>query len=124
MTFAYWSILIAALMPLVWVGFAKAGAEGYNNARPRVFLANLEGWPQRANWAQKNALEAFPPFAAGVIVAHLAGGNQLLIDVIAGVFLAARILHGAAYIRDQHKLRSIVWLVGFLCVIGLFLAGA
>ncbi|RMF99212.1 MAG: hypothetical protein D6727_00560 [Gammaproteobacteria bacterium] len=123
MTIAYWTVLFAALLPLVWTGVAKSGASGYDNRAPRAFLAQLEGWPQRANWAQLNALEAFPPFAAGVIIAHLTGGEQWLIDTLAGTFLLMRVLHGIFYILDRATLRSLVWLAGFLCVLGLFLSG-
>lgn len=123
MTIAYWCVFFAALMPLVWVGVAKTGAEGYDNGMPRIFLAGLSGWPKRADWAQKNALEAFPPFAAGVIIAHLTGAEQLTVDVLAVVFMIARILHGIFYITDRSTLRSVVWLTGFMCVVGLFVAG-
>ena len=122
MTFAYWCVLIAAFMPLIWVGAAKTGASGYDNDRPREFLARLTGWPRRAAWAEQNAYEAFPPFAAGVIIAHLAGATQLTIDILAGVFIAARILHGVFYITDKGALRSLSWLAGYGCVIGLFVA--
>jgi uncharacterized MAPEG superfamily protein len=122
MTFAYWCVLLAALLPILWVGIAKSGADGYDNHRPRIFLANLEGWAQRANWAQNNAYEAFPPFAAAVIIAHLAGANQVLIDSLAGAFLVTRVVHGITYILDKATFRSAAWTAGFLCVIGLFLA--
>ena len=122
MTFAYACILLAAILPVVWVGFAKAGASGYNNDRPRAYLAGLDGWHKRADWAQMNAYEAFPPFAAAVIVAQLADVGQLTINILAGLFIVFRILHGVFYIRDAGALRSMVWLGGFLCVIGLFIA--
>jgi uncharacterized MAPEG superfamily protein len=122
MTFAYWSILLAAFLPLVWVGAAKMGGRGYDNARPRLFLQNLTGWQQRADWAQSNAYENFPPFAAGVIVAHIVGVPQLTVDILAGTFLIARITHGVAYIFDKPTLRSVVWSVGFLSMVGCFLA--
>ena len=122
MTFAYWCVLLTALLPVIWAGAAKTGAEGYDNRQPRVFLAKLTGWQQRANWAQSNALEAFPPFAAGVIIAHLAGASQGVIDTLAGIFLLTRILHGIMYIRDQATMRSLVWTTGFLCMVGLFIA--
>jgi uncharacterized MAPEG superfamily protein len=122
MTFAYWSVLLAALMPIVWVAVAKAGADGYDNNRPRIFLAKLKDWPQRANWAQVNAFEAFPSFAAAVIIAHLTGVNQLLIDSLAGIFLIVRIAHGIFYIQDKATLRSLAWTIGFFCTIGIFLA--
>jgi uncharacterized MAPEG superfamily protein len=124
MTFAYWSVLIAAFLPLVWVGAAKSGASGYDNNRPREFLASLQGWPQRANWAQANALEAFPPFAAAVIIAQVLEADPVTVNILAGVFIVARILHGICYIMDKGTLRSLVWLVGYGCVVGLFLAAA
>ena len=124
MTFALWSILLAALMPLVWVGLAKAGRDDYDNHKPRIFLAKLEGWQQRANWAQVNSYEAFPPFAAAVIVAHLVGANQLLIDLLAAAFLILRILHGIFYIQDKALLRSVVWTLSFLTTITIFMTAA
>jgi uncharacterized MAPEG superfamily protein len=117
-------VLIAGVLPLAWVGAAKAGSSGYNNDRPREFLANLTGWQQRANWAQQNALEAFPLFAAAVIIAHIAGASQTTIDLLAGLFIMARIAHGICYITDKGGLRSLVWLAGFGCIIGLFVAAA
>ncbi len=124
MTLAYWCILIAALMPLMWAGIAKSGAEGYDNASPRAFMAQLKGRALRADWAQQNALESFAPFAAAVIIAHLTGTSQDLINLLAVLFVLFRILHGVFYIRDQHQLRSLVWLGGFLSMIGLFVASA
>ena len=124
MTFSFWSVLLAALLPIVWAGIAKSGASGYDNHKPRLFMAGLKDWPQRANWAQSNAYEAFPPFAAGVIIAHLVGANQIAIDILAGTFLILRILHGVFYIQDKANQRSAVWSLGFLCVIGLFIASA
>jgi uncharacterized MAPEG superfamily protein len=122
MTFAYWCVLLAALIPLLWAGAAKMGVAGYDNSQPRIFMANLKGWRQRANWAQQNAYESFPPFAAAVIIAHLVGANQILINTLAGIFIVARVLHGITYIRDMDMLRSLSWTAGFFCMIGIFLA--
>ena len=123
MTIAYWCVLIAAFMPLVWTATAKAGAGNYDNRRPRAFLDTLSGWPQRANWAQQNALEAFPPFAAATIIANLTGGAAERIDLLAGLFILFRILHGVFYISDHSALRSFAWLGGFICVVALFVSG-
>lgn len=125
MTTAYWCVLLAALLPVLWAGIAKAGAQGFDNARPRDYLARLEGWRGRANWAQENSYEAFPPFAAGIVIAHLTGGAaQGTIDLLALGFIGARILHGVFYIADRSTARSIAWTVGFGCMIGLFVAAA
>jgi uncharacterized MAPEG superfamily protein len=123
MTLAFWCVLVAAVLPIVWAGVAKSKAS-YDNRTPRDWLARLDGWRQRANWAQANAWEAFAPFAAAVIIAHLAGARQGTIDLLALVFIAARIGHGLLYIADRATLRSIAWTIGFGCVVGLFVAAA
>lgn len=123
MPFAYWSVLVAALLPYLWVGLAKA-QRGYDNAAPRTFLAGTTGWRARANSAQLNAWEAFAPYAAAVIIAVTRGAPLGTVNALCGVFLAARVLHGLAYIADQATLRSLLWTVGFGCVIGLFVIAA
>jgi uncharacterized MAPEG superfamily protein len=124
MTFAYWCVALAVFLPIVWAGVAKYGAADFDNAQPRLWLQGQTGRRQRANWAQANAYEAFPPFAAAVIIAGLAGANQLVIDALAGIFLLARILHGVFYISDKPTLRSLVWTVGFFAMISIFLSAA
>ena len=121
MTIAYWCVVFAIFLPLIWVGIAKANGTGYDNSKPREWLAKQQGRAQRANWAQQNAYEAFPPFAAGVIIAHLTNTPQSVIDTLAAIFILARIAHGILYINDKHMLRSLVWLVGFGATIALFL---
>lgn len=123
MTIAYWCVLAAALIPYFTVGFAKSRRD-FDNARPRQWLARLEGWRARAHWAHQNAFEAFPPFAAAVIIAHLAGAPQGRVDALALAFVAARVAYSAFYILDRPALRTVVWTVGIACVIGLFVAAA
>ena len=124
MTTAYWCVLVAILMPIFWAGIAKGGARSFDNARPRDYLANLQGWRQRANWAQANSYESFPSFAAGVIIAHLAGAAQPTIDMLALGYVAARIIYKIFYIADRATLRSLAWAAGLVCIIGLFVAAA
>jgi uncharacterized MAPEG superfamily protein len=123
MTFAYWCVLVAACLPYIWVGLAKS-KPGYNNNAPREFLAESEGWRKRANWAQVNAFENFPAFAAAVIISHLAKAPQESIDLHAGLFLVFRVLHGIFYVTDQAALRSMTWAAGFVCVVRLFTIAA
>jgi uncharacterized MAPEG superfamily protein len=124
MTIAYWCILAAAILPYVWVGIAKYPLGTYDNRNPREQLEKLTGPRKRAHWAQLNAWEAFAPFAAAVIVAHQAKASQPVVDALALTFIAMRVLHGLFYIADKATLRSLVWSVGFACVIGLFVTAA
>ena len=121
MTFAYWMLLLAALLPYLTVGLAKSG--GVDNRAPRVGLEGLSGWRRRADWAHRNHFEAFPAFAAAVLVAELAHAPQARIDLLAGIFVALRLVYTGLYIADQATLRSIVWALGFVAVIWLFVLG-
>ncbi|MCP1676065.1 putative MAPEG superfamily protein [Natronocella acetinitrilica] len=121
MTLAYWIVLVAAVMPVVFAGIAKAGGEAYDNRNPRDWLARQEGWRKRANAAQQNSVEAFAPFAAAVIIAHQLGAGQATINTLAVLFILCRVVYGALYIKDMHSLRSLAWLAGFGCVIALFI---
>jgi uncharacterized MAPEG superfamily protein len=121
MTIAYWCVVLVMFLPLIWVGIAKANGSGYDNDRPREWLADQKGRAARANWAQQNSYEAFPPFAAAVIIAHLTGSEQSVVDGLACFFVACRIAHGLLYINDKSMLRSFVWLGGFGATVALFL---
>lgn len=123
MTIAYWCVLAAALLPYFTVAVAKSKGD-FDNAAPRDWLARQDGFRKRALWAHENAFEAFPPFAAGVVIAHLAHAPQGWIDVLAIAFTVARIAYAVLYILDRPTARSIVWTVGFACVVGLFIAAA
>lgn len=120
MTIAYWCVLIAIFIPLVFAGLAKSRGD-FDNARPRHWLAQSEGWRQRAHWAQLNSYEAFAPFAAGVIIAHLAEAPQVSVNALAVAFVLLRIGFGAAYVADWPTVRSLLWTAGFACVVGLFI---
>ncbi len=124
MTIAYWCVLVAALMPYVATAIAKVGGERYNNRHPRIWLDKQQGFRGRANAAQANSFEAFPFFAAAVIVATLSNGPQDRIDLLAIGFIAARAAYIVCYLADWHWVRSAVWLVGWLATLMIFLAAA
>jgi uncharacterized MAPEG superfamily protein len=123
MTFAYWMVLAAALLPYFTVAVAKWRPD-YDNAAPRAGIERLPPLRQRAYWAHLNGFEAFAPFAAAVVIAHLAGAAQHHIDALAGGFIALRIAYTLCYLYDRPTLRSIAWSAAFACVVGLFAAAA
>jgi uncharacterized MAPEG superfamily protein len=126
MTTAFWCVLIAALLPYLGTLTAKIGGRMpvRDNARPREWLEQLQGWPKRAHWYQLNSFEAFPAFAAAVVVATLAHVAQARIDQLAVAFVALRLAHFVCYLADWATLRSLVWFGGMICVVWLFVAGA
>jgi uncharacterized MAPEG superfamily protein len=123
MTIALWCVLVAALMPYVASTVAKAGGERYNNRNPRRWLDQQQGFRARANAAQANSFEAFPFFAAAVIVAHLMHAPQDRVDALAVIFIAARAAYVVCYLADWHWARSIVWTIGFVATITIFVTG-
>jgi uncharacterized MAPEG superfamily protein len=122
MTIAFLCVFIASFLPIFWAGYAKmsSGFSMKDNASPRTFMESLKGKAQRANWAQANAWEAFAPFAAAVIIANICQANPQRIDLYAGTFIIARILHGIFYIADLARMRSVVWMIGIAATIGLY----
>jgi len=123
MTVAYWCVLIAAVIPLVAIGIAKAGGERYNNRHPRVWLDKQQGYRARAAAAESNSFEAFPFFAAAVIIAHLTSAPQGRLDLLAIVFVVARMVYVVCYLVDWHWARSLVWTIGFVACVVIFLSG-
>lgn len=124
MTIGYWCVFAAAIFPYVFTLMAKLGGRRYNNFSPRDFLEKQEGYRKRAHWVQLNSFEAFPAFAAAVIIAHQTGVAQSTIDYLAIAFIILRVIYGIAYLTNKAQLRSLVWLLGIGCVVALFINAA
>ncbi len=59
-----------------------------------------------------------------MIIAHLCNTPQATIDALAVTFTLARVAYGLCYIADRSTLRSLVWTVGFGCMVALFVTSA
>jgi uncharacterized MAPEG superfamily protein len=119
MSFAYWCVLIAALLPIVWVKYAKTGFVG-DNRHPRDMVENLPPERRRAYAAHQNAFESFPFFAAAVIIAITQGASVGIVNALAAAYVVLRIVHGYLYISDQPSLRSMVFAAAFAANIAIF----
>lgn len=128
MTIALWCLFAAGLLhlfskaPLIKAQNSMPG--GYDNHFPREQQAQLSGWGKRALAAHENQIESFPIFAAGVLVAMVAGVTSAAVDYLAIVFILARVLFITLYIKDVPTLRSSVWGVGFLSSLALLCSPA
>jgi len=130
MTMAQYCLLLACLLPLgcTWLakskGFGKRRRDGgFDNHRPREWLANLSGWQARANSAQANSWEALPIFMSGLFVAHQHQASQATVDALAMGFIAARLGFIGLYLADLASLRSVVWAAGLAACVALFFVG-
>lgn len=130
MTIAFWCVLAAIVIPYVCFGIARNRGRGpdgrrlRDNKRPRDFPNAIDGIAKRAWDAHLNAFEALPAFAAAVIIAHIAHAPQSSIDLLALIWVVARVAHATFYIFDRHSLRSASQFVSLACVLALFFVSA
>jgi uncharacterized MAPEG superfamily protein len=120
MTIAFYCVLIAAFLPIVFTGIAKFAGPGFNNYKPRNFQEKLEGFRLRAHWAHLNSFEAFPPFAAAVVIAHITHGANGTVDRLAIAFVVLRLAFGIAYMANQPAIRSLLWTAAVACWVSMF----
>jgi len=128
MTIALFCILLAAIMPVVCAGMAKLGGMrvarhegGYDNRNPRDWIATQDGFRKWAQAAQENCWEAFPFFAAAVIVSHLLGVIGWLPNALAVAFIVLRCIYVWLYVTARSKWRSRVWVLAWFVNIAIFL---
>jgi uncharacterized MAPEG superfamily protein len=129
-TVAYWCVLIAALLPIACAWLAKSGSfgkprknGGFDNRDPRAWMARQTDWRARANAAQSNSFEALPFFIGAVIIAHLLGAGQTLLDILAFLYVMLRIFYIMMYVSDMPTVRSAIWAGAFLVNIAILFVG-
>jgi uncharacterized MAPEG superfamily protein len=77
-------------------------------------------WGKRADRAYMNAIETFAPFAALVIVAHLAGKADAMTAFWAVCYFWLRLAHAAVYWLAIPFVRTLVFTLGFVALVGIF----
>lgn len=126
MTTPLWCLAIVALLPYALsfsgVYFKRRQFGTVDNKHPRQQAQQLEGVGARAVAAQANAWEALGVFTAVVAVLSFANPEAARGATAANLslgFLATRVLHPIFYLANIDMARSLVWLVGMACAIGL-----
>lgn len=119
---AYVALLTAAL----WIpyivsqvmtnGFLKPINYSDPTPRPVALLG------QRAHRAYLNAVETFGPFAALVVIIHLAGKSNTMTVLFCAAYFWLRVLHAVLYLMAIPYVRTVVFTLGFFCELGLFWA--
>src|SRR5215475_7905078 len=106
---------LLTIVPIKWLGSRQ-----YDNSKPRDPAFYHDAIRARALGAHQNGIEAFPFFAAAVLLAEFRGAPQNLINELAVLFLIVRIAYVFTYIGDRPRLRSILWNLGFVINIAIF----
>ena len=126
MTIAIICVILAGFLPIVAAGIAKFGPleqnapDAFDNNNPRQWLARQTGLRARANAAQANTFESLPFFYAAVAITMIMQAPQERIDVLAVVYLLARIAFIICYLKDWANLRTLVWTIGLACTVAIF----
>ena len=124
MSFAIWSILIAAILPILAGMPAKSGksGKGYDNAKPRDPAFYADEFRARVSGAQANSYEAFGFYAVAMLVGLTQGGSIEWLNTLAVIFIVARLAYIACYIGNKPTMRSLIWSVGFVASILTFIS--
>ena len=119
---AIWTMMIASALPFLLAMLAKAlGGFGMaDNSHPREAVAKFTGRAARAHAAQQNSFESLPVFLASVIVAMLFFVPQIVVNYLAVMYVALRLIYAIAYIVNLPTLRSIIWALSMACCFMLF----
>lgn len=126
MTTPLWCLVIVAALPYLLAfsgGYFKMRQFGaIDNKHPRQQAQQLEGVGARAMAAQANAWEALGFFTAVLAVLSFANPEAARGATAANLslgFAATRVLHPICYLANVDVARSLVFLVGIGCGIGL-----
>jgi len=77
-------------------------------------------WGKRADRTHINAVETFAPFAALVIVVHLAGKADAMTAFWAMWFFWLRLAHAVVYLLGIPYVRTLIFTLSYVGVVGLF----
>ena len=117
---AFTAILTASL----WIPYVVAQVSTNGPLKPQNYLdptqRPLPLWGKRADRTYLNAVESFAPFAALVIIAHVAGKADAMTAFWAMCFFWLRLAHAAVYLLAIPYVRTLVFTLGFVSVAGIF----
>jgi uncharacterized MAPEG superfamily protein len=77
-------------------------------------------WGKRADRTYINAVETFAPFAALVIVVHLAGKADAMTAFWAVSFFWLRLAHAVVYMLGIPYVRTLIFTLSYVAVVGMF----
>jgi uncharacterized MAPEG superfamily protein len=121
MTIADLCLLASVILTIASIMPAKlSGVRNYDNGNPRDPGFYTAGLRSRSQGAHLNGYEAFPFFAASVILAEMRAVPQGTVNALAMAFIGVRVVYVLLYLGDRPTARSVTWFVGFACTLAIF----
>jgi uncharacterized MAPEG superfamily protein len=116
--------LTAVLTATLWIPYVVSQVmtngplkpENYVDPTPRP----VPNWGKRAHRSYLNAVETFAPFAALVIAAQVAGKADAMTAFWSMSYFWIRLAHAAVFLVAVPYIRTILFVLGWICVVGLF----
>ena len=113
-----------ALLMTVLIALSVVGRGDDQRTASGAVKRDYDNPVYRRGRALANAVESAAPFSMATIAAILAGASPFWVNLLASVFLIARIAMAAVHIGTTiQPLRSLLWTVGMVCVIALAVLG-
>ena len=116
--------LTAMLTASLWIPYIVAQVAANGFLRPENYVdptpRPVPLWGKRADRVHLNAVETFAPFAALVLLIHLTGKANWLTAFWAMSFFWLRVAHAVVYLAAIPYIRTLVFVLGYLTIIGLF----
>jgi len=116
--------LTALLTASLWIPYIAAQIMANGPLRPVNYVdpspRPVPLWGQRANRAHINAVETFAPFAALVILIQVTGKDNATTAFWAMSSFWIRLAHAVVYIAAIPYIRTILFVLGYVAIVGLF----
>ena len=117
--------LTALLTASLWIPYIVAQVMTNGPLKPQNYVdptpRPVPFWGQRAHRVYLNAVETFAPFAALVVAVQLADKNDGMTAFWATSFFWVRVAHAVVFLAAIPFIRTILFVLGWICVIGLFI---
>lgn len=117
---AYTALLTAAL----WIPYVVCQVKTNGFLAPENYkdptVRPMPLWGHRAHRAYLNSVETFAPFAALVLIAEVSGKADAMTAFWAMAFFWIRLVYALVYWAALPFVRTLVFTLGMVCVVGLF----
>ena len=116
--------LTALLTASLWIPYVIAQVTTNGPPKPENYRDPTQRpmplWGKRADRAHLNAVETFAPFAALVIIAHVTDKANAMTAFWAAAYFWLRLAHAVVYLLGIPLIRTIIFTLGYVSVIGIF----
>jgi uncharacterized MAPEG superfamily protein len=117
---AFTALLTASL----WIPYVIAQVRTNGPLQPENYIdptsRPLPPWGKRAERAYLNAVETFAPFAAMVLLVQATGKADAMTAFWTISYFWLRVAHAVVYWAGWPFIRTLIFVLGWICVVGLF----